>query len=199
MWRQTRRGRGQFHPCDPQGWPGQEAATAYAEKPLACFRSTPNHGLRRAPAVGPTSSGPSPIDVPARAFLGTVCSCVRLEATIRRPAPQELSGAVQQRRAYGTRVHGPGAAWRWWTLHGDRDLQTEEINKNDVSRSLPLALPPPDIVEAILDDRILMLERPLLTTGEAVPGSIPASLPSILILRSGETPELIRRAQAFAR
>jgi hypothetical protein len=68
-----------------------------------------------------------------------------------------------------------------------------------VSRSLPLALPPPDIVEAILDDRILMLERPLLTTGEAVPGSIPASLPSILILRSGETPELIRRAQAFAR
>lgn len=92
--------------------------------------------------------------------------------------------------------------WRCWTLHGDRDLRTEDINKSDVSRSLPLALPPPDIVEAILDaraDQILMLERPLLTTGEAVPGSIPASLPSILILRSGETPELVRRAQAFAR
>jgi hypothetical protein len=37
-----------------------------------------------------------------------VCSCVRLEATIRSGAPQELSGAVQQRRAYGTLVK----AWR---------------------------------------------------------------------------------------
>jgi hypothetical protein len=59
--------------------------------------------------------------------------------------------------------------WRCWTLHGDRDLRTEDINKSDVSRSLPLALLPPNIVEAIPDaraDQILKLERPLLTTGE---------------------------------
>jgi hypothetical protein len=116
-------------PLRPPRLARSRSGDSVRRKPLACFRSTPNHGLRRAPAVGPTSSGPSPIDVPARAFLGTVCSCVRLEATIRRPAPQELSGAVQQRRAYGTRVHGPGAAWRWWTLHGDRDLRTEDKTK----------------------------------------------------------------------
>jgi hypothetical protein len=92
--------------------------------------------------------------------------------------------------------------WRCWTLHGDRDLRTEDINKSDVSRSLPLALLPPDIVEAILGaraDQILKLERPLLTTGEPFLACAPASCPSILILRSGETPGLVGRAQAFAR
>jgi hypothetical protein len=46
-----------------------------------------------------------------------------------------------------------------------------------VSRSLPLALLPPDIVEANLDaraDQILMLERPLLTTGEPFLAYAPA-------------------------
>jgi hypothetical protein len=71
-----------------------------------------------------------------------------------------------------------------------------------VSRSLSLALLPTDIVQATLDaraDQMLLLERPLLTTDEPFLSCAPASCPSILILRSGETPELVRRAQAFAR
>jgi hypothetical protein len=71
-----------------------------------------------------------------------------------------------------------------------------------VSSSLLLELPAADIIEAILDaraDQILMPERPLLTTGEPFLAYAPASCRSILILRIVETPELVRRAQAFAR
>ena len=50
----------------------------------------------------------------------------------------------------GTRVKVMARAWRWWRLLGDRDPRTEEINKSYMSRRLPLALLPPNIVEAIL-------------------------------------------------
>ena len=50
----------------------------------------------------------------------------------------------------GTRVKVMARAWRWWRLLGDRDLRTGEINRGYVSRRLPLALLPPNIVEAIL-------------------------------------------------
>jgi hypothetical protein len=52
--------------------------------------------------------------------------------------------------------------WRCWTLHGDRDLRTENISKSYVSRILRMALLAPDIVEAIVGgraDQSLMLER----------------------------------------
>jgi hypothetical protein len=66
MWRQTRRGRGQFHPCDPQGWPGQEAATAYAENRSRVFARHPImvSGVRQ------LSGRPLAVPLPSMSQLG---------------------------------------------------------------------------------------------------------------------------------
>jgi hypothetical protein len=135
----------------------------------------------RPPCLARSRSGDSQLGcswrqcAPASGWSNDSTSCAA--GTIRRrPAASSIRHAG----------HGPGAAWRCWTLHGDRNLRTEDKNKSDVSRSLPLALPPPDMRRG--DPR--RASRSDTDAGaaaaddwRAVPGLRPASCPSILTLR----------------